>query len=285
MLVARAVSVHELAGDVFGDAEDVIALVFSFERGAANVVNRFALLVHHVVVFEQVFAGVEVLRFDGFLRVFDATGNETGLDGHAFGHAKTVHESFDAFAAEDAHEVVFERKEKARGAGVALAAGASAKLVVDAASLVAFGAEDVQAAERDDFIVFGFALAGEVFVDGFPLVLRDLKDFAFVLEEDHRNAGNGRSSGIGVFRFGTDDGGGLGVGHREAIFEEVLARHEFGIAAEENVGTAASHVGGNSDGSFAAGLSDDAGFAFVLFGVQNFVRNAGFFENVGDGFG
>jgi hypothetical protein len=45
---------------------------------------------------------------------------------------------------EDAHEVVFEREVEARGTRVALTAGAAAKLVVDAARLVALGAEDVR---------------------------------------------------------------------------------------------------------------------------------------------
>ncbi len=67
MLIARAEGVHQLASDVFRDAYGVVFLVFSFERGAADGVDGFALLVHHVVVFEQVFAGLEVLRFDGLL--------------------------------------------------------------------------------------------------------------------------------------------------------------------------------------------------------------------------
>ena len=75
MLLAGAIGVDQLAGDIFGDAENIVALIFSFQRGAADGVDRLALLVHHVVVFEQMFAGVEVLRFDGFLRVFDAPGN------------------------------------------------------------------------------------------------------------------------------------------------------------------------------------------------------------------
>ena len=33
--------------------------------------------------------------------------------------------------------------------------------------------------------------------------------------------------------------------------------HELGVAAEQNVGTAAGHVGGDGDGGFAAGLGDD----------------------------
>ena len=170
MLVLRAEGFHQFARKIFGDAQRVIFLFLAFERGAANRVDRLALLVHHVVVFEQVFAGLEVLRFDGLLRVFDAARNQLGLDGNAFGHAQAVHQGLDALAAEHAQQVVFEREEEARGARIALAAGAAAKLVVDAPGLVALGAEDVQAAEGDDFIVLGAALLGELIVDRLPLI-------------------------------------------------------------------------------------------------------------------
>ena len=63
-----------------------------------------------------------------------------------------------ALAAEDAHQVVFERQVEARAARVALAAGAAAQLVVDAARLVALGAEDVQAARRQHLLLLGVAL-------------------------------------------------------------------------------------------------------------------------------
>ena len=43
-------------------------LVESFQQLPAQRVNRLALLVHHVVVFEQMFAGLEVLPFDRLLR-------------------------------------------------------------------------------------------------------------------------------------------------------------------------------------------------------------------------
>ena len=55
------------------------------------------------------------------------------LDGHAFFHAEALEQRADPLLGEDAHEVVFEREIEARGAGIALAAGAAAELVVDAA--------------------------------------------------------------------------------------------------------------------------------------------------------
>ena len=98
--------------------------------------------------------------------------DQPGFDGHAFGHAQPEHQGLHAFAAENAHQVVFERKEKSRRARIALASGAATKLIVDAPRLVALGAENVQSAERDHFVVFGFALLGELVVDRLPLIGR-----------------------------------------------------------------------------------------------------------------
>ena len=81
--------------------------------------------------------------------------------GIALFHAETLHQAGDAVRPEDAHQVVFEREVEARRAGVALAPGAAAQLVVDAARLVALGADDVQAAERHHLLVLGFALTRE----------------------------------------------------------------------------------------------------------------------------
>ena len=74
---------------------------------------------------------------------------------------------------EDAHQVVFEREIEARGTGIALAAGAAAKLVVDAAGFVALGAEDVQSAGGDDFGVLGVGLGFVAVEDFVPLIGRN----------------------------------------------------------------------------------------------------------------
>ena len=56
-------------------------------------------------------------------------------------------------AGEDAHQVVFERKDETRRAGIALTARTTTQLIVDATRLVTLGAENVQAAQSDDFLV------------------------------------------------------------------------------------------------------------------------------------
>ena len=54
--------------------------------------------------------------------------------------------------------------------------------------------------------------------------------------------------------------------------------HGFGIAAEDDVGAAAGHVGGDGHGSLAAGLGDDLGLALVVLGVEHLVLDAALVE-------
>ena len=70
-----------------------------------------------------------------------------------------------------------------------------------------------------------------------------------------------------------------------SLLHALLLGHEFGIAAEQNVGSAARHVGGNRDGGFASGLGYDFGFALVLLSVQNPVFHAFFLEQLGKALG
>ncbi len=147
----------------------------------------------------------------------------------------------DALGAEDAHQIVFEREEEARAAGIALAAGAAAQLVVDAARLVALGAEDVQAAGGQDLLLLGVALGLEpregLVVGGLLLGRQLVPGLAGVL--------------------------GIDLG----------ARHELGVAAEDDVGPAAGHVGRDGDRALAPRLRDDEGLLLVLLGVQDAVRD------------
>ena len=125
----------------------VLAADLALEDLPAQRVDALALLVHHVVVLEEVLADGEVLGLHLLLRALDGARHHPVLDRHALFHAEPLHQARDAVRPEDPHQVVFEREVEARRAGVALAAGAAAQLVVDAARLVALGADDVQAAD------------------------------------------------------------------------------------------------------------------------------------------
>src|SRR5207245_4571566 len=89
--------------------------------------------------------GVEVVPLHLGLGALDLARDQAGLDGLILPDAQAVHDPPDPIPAEDAHQIVVEGDEEPGGAGIALPARSAAQLVVDAAALVAFGADDVQA--------------------------------------------------------------------------------------------------------------------------------------------
>ena len=69
--------------------------------------DRLALIVHHVVVFEQVLADVEVARLDLGLRLLQRLVDPGMDDGLVLLEAERLEHAVHALRAEDAHEVVF----------------------------------------------------------------------------------------------------------------------------------------------------------------------------------
>ncbi len=103
--LGRCHHVAAAVGDlVLGDVD------LALEDLAAQRVDALTLLVHHVVVLEQVFADREVLAFDLLLGALDGAGDHSVLDRDALFHSQTLHQAGDAIRAEDAHQVVFERQ-------------------------------------------------------------------------------------------------------------------------------------------------------------------------------
>src|SRR3712207_4720069 len=122
------------------------------------------------------------------------------------------------------------RSEEARRAGVALSPGAAAQLVVDAARLVALGAEDVQTSEAHDLLVLLLDEGLDVGHRLFELLRRRL----------------------------------LRVVRVDLLTLQVFARKELGVAAEEDVRAAARHVGRDGYRALAARLRDYLCLALVV---------------------
>ena len=114
----------------------LLADALALEHLVAVGVDHAPLLVHHVVVLEHAFADQEVLLLDLLLGFLDLFGEHPRLDRFLVAllvdAAEFVQDLVDPVAREQPNEVVLGRQEEARLAGVALAAGAAAQLVVDA---------------------------------------------------------------------------------------------------------------------------------------------------------
>jgi hypothetical protein len=133
---------------------------------------------------------------------------------------------------------------------------------------VALGADDVQAADADDVLVFLFALPLEVREDPIPVRALDAVERVDVEEVDVLVV-------VNILLFALRDF----LGH--LFVQALLARHVFRIAAKQDVRAAAGHVGGDGDGALAAGLRDDFGFLRVILGVEHDVLRALLLEHGG----
>ena len=224
------------------------AHVAALEHLVAVLVDDLALLVHHVVVLEDALADQVVLLLDLALGVLDLLREHLGLDRLLLallaGGAEAVEDAVDAVAGEQAHEVVLGGEEEARLAGVALAAGAAAELVVDPPRLVALGADDVEPAGLED------GLAG--------------------LLDTRVERGQQLGEALVV----------VGVAGLEAELGELVARQLLGVAAELDVDAAAGHVGGDRDRAGTAGPGDRLALLLGVLGlgVQHRVLDAALVE-------
>ena len=146
-VVAAGVGVDDRLDHVPHPLQHALAEVLAAQDLLPARVHLLALLVQHVVVLDDVLAVDEVELLDLLLGALDPLGEHAVLDRRAVGRAELVEDRVDAVAGEQADHLVLRRQVEAGLAGVALAAGAAAQLVVDAPRLVALGAEHVQAAE------------------------------------------------------------------------------------------------------------------------------------------
>ena len=132
---------------------DDLRKVFGIHQLDALLEDDLALVVHDVVVFEKVLADVEVARLDLLLRLLQRLVDPRMDDRLALLEAERLQHAVHALGAEDAHQIVLDRQVEFRAAGIALAAGAAAQLVVDAAAFVAFGGEHVEAAGGERLVL------------------------------------------------------------------------------------------------------------------------------------
>src|SRR6185312_10136514 len=100
-------------------------------------------------------------RLDLPLRPLDRLVDPRMDDGLAFLEAELLQHAVHALGPEDAHQIVLQGQEEFAVAGVALAAGPAAQLVVDAPALVALGAEDEEAAGSERLLL----LLGDLVAD------------------------------------------------------------------------------------------------------------------------
>ena len=80
----------------------------------AEAIDDFALLVHHVVVFEGPLANLEVVLFDPFLRLLYRAVQQRMGQLLALLEANPLHHLHNPVGTEQPHQIVFQRDEEMR---------------------------------------------------------------------------------------------------------------------------------------------------------------------------
>ena len=133
---------HEVDEAAVAQRIDLPAQAVSVQDIVALLVDHLALVVGHIVVFQQLLANIEVARLNLALSALNAAGHDARFNGLALGHLQAVHDGAHAIARKDAHERIVQTQVEARRTGVALAPRSATQLVVNAARLVALGRDD-----------------------------------------------------------------------------------------------------------------------------------------------
>ena len=107
---------HKLAYQVdeatLAQAGNLRSQVLRVQDVIALLVNHFALVIGHIVVFQQLLADVEIARLDFALGGLDAARDHACLDGFTFRHLQTVHDGFDPLARKNAHQRIVQAQVK-----------------------------------------------------------------------------------------------------------------------------------------------------------------------------
>ena len=78
-----------------------ISQIFAIQCFAALSVDDIPLLVHHVIIFNELFAYFKIVPFHFGLSIFNGPADHVVLDGLALLHTEFFHDAGDALAAEN----------------------------------------------------------------------------------------------------------------------------------------------------------------------------------------
>src|SRR5215510_8148489 len=136
----------------FNHRQDLAFQVLPSQEVATLLIDHLPLFIHHVVIFQQVLADVEVVRFDSLLSIFNRASHQAVLDRLALLHPQAIHNFLDALSAKNTQQIVFEREIEPRRAWVSLASRPATELVVNPSSLVPFSAENMESTRGHNFL-------------------------------------------------------------------------------------------------------------------------------------
>ena len=112
--LGRCIHSHGAVHNLFHHFLNIAAQILLAQNLLALCINNLALLVHNIVIFQNVLTNAKVAGFNLLLRVFNGLSYQAVLDGLIILHAQLIHNASDVVAAKEAHQIVLQAQEELR---------------------------------------------------------------------------------------------------------------------------------------------------------------------------
>ena len=109
----RHIGIDQIGNNLMAHILHDFRQVFALHDFQTLAKDRLALVIHHIVEFQQLLADVEVAAFDLCLRLFKALVDPRVNDGLAFLHPQFRQNRIKPLRAENPHQIVFKAEEEA----------------------------------------------------------------------------------------------------------------------------------------------------------------------------
>ena len=130
------IAVDSGSHDILADGDDRVGNIRLRQQVFALLVNNLALVVRHVIEFQQLLADIKVTALHLALGLFYGIGHHTVFNSLAFVHAQCLHETFNPLRRKYPHQIIFHGQVKPGHTRVALSTRATAQLIIDATGLM-----------------------------------------------------------------------------------------------------------------------------------------------------
>ena len=105
----RHIRADHVAVDFFAHRGDGFGYVRCFHHFNALLIDHLTLIVHHIIVFQQVLADFVVALLNFLLGTLNRTRHPWMEDSLILFHAEFLQQSVNAFGTENTHQVIFQR--------------------------------------------------------------------------------------------------------------------------------------------------------------------------------
>ena len=106
ILFLRTVSLNQAYANPFHHIQNFFGDIRGFEIALSMLVNHLPLLIHHIIIFQEMLADFKIMAFHFLLGIFNRLGNHTMFDRHTFFHAELEHKIGHALRGKNAQKIV-----------------------------------------------------------------------------------------------------------------------------------------------------------------------------------